>query len=426
MTAFFRECDSVFIPFRLLCYKTLYLSVKVAEMKQLIALSFFVLFSAWAIGFKYFMDHPNLQQALAFRDFVISLSDHRGLSLEAQQEIIALRPVFQEPVKIQQTFAQAAVLRTPESHPSMTEKSCAAVPSRAVSQGSKAPVYRWTDASGSSSFSDRPPSGMDAKLYTSQIPAQKEYFLLDINLVGQRQLPWLKAQLQSNTTRIFQVLSGLLGEERLRQVELNVRIFEQQADYRRYALSKGSARSAEAGGFYSTRGNEAVTFQYPEDKQTLEVLRHEAVHVIVAGMLGVNTPLWLNEGLAVYFESLQIGGQYGNVSVNEHNLALARRAIANGYPLRLMDLLTLDGESWYDSNQATHYALGWSLVYFLMESSQGRRAMAALLQEKADNYCAQVDQKAWLARSYPGGTASLQRDFYHWVRNTGAKALHRY
>ena len=52
--------------------------------------------------------------------------------------------------------------------------------------------------------------------------------------------------------------------------------------------------------------------------------------------------------------------------------------------------------------------------------------MAALLQEKADHYCAQVDQRAWLARSYPGGVASLQRDFYQWLRNTGAKSAHRY
>ena len=226
------------------------------------------------------------------------------------------------------------------------------------------PICRWTDARGSSSFGDRLPAGFDAKLYNAQIPAQKEYFRLSIDLLGQRQVPWLKAQLQTNTTRIFQILSGLLGEERLRQVELNVRVFEHKADYRNYAQSKGSARSADAGGFYTTLGNEAVTFQYPDDEQPLEVLRHEAVHVIVAGMLGVNTPLWLNEGLAVYFETLQTGGQYGNVMVNEHYLALARQSIDKGYPRQFTDLLTLTAENWYEKNQSTHYALGWGWCIF--------------------------------------------------------------
>jgi hypothetical protein len=397
-------------------------------MKQLIALSFFVLFTAWAIGFKYFMDHPNVQQALALRDFVVSLRDHRELPAETEPVLTAqwVDTHRQEFVSAQQPVKQAVLPRSPENHELIPAKSCTVLPSRAVSSVLAAPVYRWTDASGNSSFSDRSPKGVDTKLYTAQRSEQKEYFLLSVNLVGQRQVPWLKAQLQSSTTRIFQVLSGLLGEERLRQVELNVRVFEQQKDYRDYALNSGGARLAAAGGYYSTRNNEAVTFQYPDDEQTLGVLRHEAVHVIVAGMLGVNTPLWLNEGLAVYFETLQIGGQYGNVMVNEGYLALARQAIDKGYPLRFTDLLTMDGERWYDSNQSTHYALGWSLVYFLMESSQGRIAMADLLQEKADNYCAHVDQRAWLARSYPGGVASLQRDFYRWVSNTGAKSPHRY
>src|SRR5690606_31664646 len=149
------------------------------------------------------------------------------------------------------------------------------------------------------------------------------------------------------------------------------KLFEDQNDYRAFADGTAGSRSAAAGGFYSLLDNQVATFQYPDDRRTLGVLRHEAVHVMVGGMLGPTAPLWLNEGLAEYFEQMETGGQFAHVLPNETWLEIARHAVSSGYPRRLADLLAMDGDTWYGSSQQTHYALGWGLVYFLMDSAQG-------------------------------------------------------
>jgi hypothetical protein len=153
--------------------------------------------------------------------------------------------------------------------------------------------------------------------------------------------------------------------------------------------------------------------------------RHEAAHVILNGMLAAG-PLWLHEGLAEYFELLGMRQQYSQVSPNLEWLNLARSSIANGYPASLADFLDVPPEGWRGEAQAVHYALGWSLVYFMLDNENGKGALTALLQKLADDYCTPTNSTVQLNLSYPGGIPALQEDFYAWLNNEADKRVHTY
>lgn len=307
---------------------------------------------------------------------------------------------------------------------SKVEHTCLAPPTSLITSAPSVISYQWTE-NGRAHFGDSPPSHVDATAMNFKHPTAVEYFQLKIDYDGHQPIPFLQNKLTANTNAIYEVLSTMLSKDKLRQVELNIRIFESRNDYQHYARSVSGERIANAGGFYSPRTNEAVTFKQSSDEETLAVSRHEAVHVIVNGLMG-RTPTWLNEGLAEYFEQIKVSGQFSQVEVNQAWLRLAREAINNGYPQSLTDYLNVEGNDWYENSQHVHYALAWSLTYFLMSSDNGRQIISTFMQTLADNYCMSVNSSALLSHSYPGGINQLENDFFSWIRGTRVKPNHRY
>lgn len=219
------------------------------------------------------------------------------------------------------------------------------------------------------------------------------------------------------------MLARLVGEHNLRKVDLNLVIYPNRATYLQYANSSTGRNMERTSGFYSARNNEAVTYIQPRREATLNTARHEATHVIVTGILGL-VPPWLNEGLAEYFSFLDIIGQVERVTADETALQLARASLRSGYPRRLRDFLSLGSEEWGGARQSTHYALAGGLLFFLMDNTERRRVLAALLSTTAAQYCRKLDTSALLDEFYPGGIASLERDFTNWLPDTRPKAPH--
>lgn len=311
-------------------------------------------------------------------------------------------------------------------HPHIPSSQCFTPPTRALSEATGPVIYRWENERGHASFGDRPPPGVQATVLTPSASSRR-YFQLDVQEVGQRQVPFLRARIETNSRRIFQAFREFLGEDRLRQVEMDVTIFEHRRDFRQHAARTGTDRSSvDVLGYYRLPENAVYTFQQRDDRNTLNTATHEAVHVMVAGLLGPTTPLWLNEGLATYFSGIEVAAQYGVVAPDHAQLALARRAVQSGYPGRLIDYLERDPEQWYGSSRGVHYALAWALTWFLLDSDEGRHAITALMQMKADAFCDRPDHRQWLARSYPGGVDGLQRDFHGWLGAGRPLRAHRH
>lgn len=331
-------------------------------------------------------------------------------------ELAALRQTAQ------QRMEAASALEIMEAGPDF---SCNMAPVREVTSSRSNQIYQWRDENGQLHFSDTPPNNVETEVFDSRQGRQAEYFQLNIDFRGANAVPFFRNQIETQATSMYEILADMVGQERLKQVDLNVIIFPDWSSYLQYATVVGGPAMANSGGFYSNANNEAVTYMYEEDEQTLAVARHEAAHVILNGMLAAG-PLWLHEGMAEYFELLSMRQQYTQVAPNSEWLNLAQSSIANGYPASLADYLDAPPEAWRGDVQAVHYALGWSLVYFLLDSNDGRRALTALLQKLSDDYCTLTDSTAQLEMNYPSGIAALQQNFYNWLNRGLEKRTHTY
>ncbi len=165
--------------------------------------------------------------------------------------------------------------------------------------------------------------------------------------------------------REFQQIFGVPDGAQRKKTELL--IFEKEDDFRAYAEELGANLPERALGFYrrSSDGRSQIVAykRRTEEHHTLSTLYHEATHHFLGLALRQRPPLWLDEGLAVYFETSrwQNGRLVTGVKPRIRLMQL-QHAIRQDRHHPLDKLMTF-GRAEYDS---LAYAQGWSLVYFLM------------------------------------------------------------
>lgn len=100
-----------------------------------------------------------------------------------------------------------------------------------------------------------------------------------------------------------------------------------------------------------------------------EDLRHEVAHGYLHAVVPA-IPLWIDEGLAEYFEVPE-----GNGGLNHpHLLLLADMMEHNGWKPNLLELEALRDAG---DMQQIHYAEAWAWAYFMIESTPERREILA-------------------------------------------------
>ena len=103
---------------------------------------------------------------------------------------------------------------------------------------------------------------------------------------------------------------------------------------------------------------------------------HEATHQLMFN-LGIqtrfsDTPLWLNEGMAMYFETPDLNSSRGWRSIGSINYDRLRD-FNKSFPTRTRDSLAdlIRNDKKFQGDHAIFaYAESWALVYFLMEKRQ--------------------------------------------------------
>jgi hypothetical protein len=151
-------------------------------------------------------------------------------------------------------------------------------------------------------------------------------------------------------------------------------LFDKKDDFLAYANRIGAKPQKDSLGFFraSTRGPDLiVTYKRREGEfHTLSILYHEATHQFVRMVVPHREiPLWLNEGLAVYFENSEYrGGKLRTGIIPRSRLALLQRHLQKGKYVPLRDLM----KRGRDSFDGVCYAESWSLVYFFVHARGGR------------------------------------------------------
>ncbi|WP_047813020.1 DUF1570 domain-containing protein [Rhodopirellula islandica] len=143
-------------------------------------------------------------------------------------------------------------------------------------------------------------------------------------------------------------------------------------------------------GYYHLESNRMTTFRVPNIERNIATIIHEATHQL-AYNCGLQTrfadnPMWVSEGMAMFFESPDFSnprGWRGIGRVNVVNLGRFRRYL----PLRpedsLVTLLSDDSRFRSASTAEDAYGESWALTYFLLKTQ--RKEFVAYLQKLSES-----------------------------------------
>ncbi len=171
-------------------------------------------------------------------------------------------------------------------------------------------------------------------------------------------------------------------------------LFRTQWQYWDYMERAGVGRDHSRGVFFvPPDGETTVIATYVEGQSATEVfstLQHEGFHQYAFSRFGEHFPIWLNEGLAQYYQdALMIGGALRFGVIDARRLGLLQAAIRANVLPPLTELLKLSRQKWNAltaSNPRTgsiQYAHAWGLTWYLLHARDGalRPVLAQVLEE---------------------------------------------
>jgi Domain of unknown function (DUF4124)/Protein of unknown function (DUF1570) len=295
-------------------------------------------------------------------------------------------------------------------HTSGDSAVCGRPPTKSRTDTSSQVIYKWVDEDGQTHMSDKHPEGRITSIV--DLGKSKQDFTYEIVPVGVSLPIDFQGQLAAGSKRMYDTWHFFLGEENLRQSKIQLLLLGDPDRFDAY-YANGSTLpgSAKIAGFYRINENQAVVkYNAKRPVQNLRTTFHEISHLITASHLGP-TPPWLTEGLAEYFETMQVAGQGGAIHPNHGHIKLLRTI-----PLpSLGNYLAIDGSDWYEKNRDRNYAIAWSLVNFLMSGAPGKYALRETVQQSHENFCKPFSAAAALSKAYPGGIRQLEADWRKWL-----------
>jgi len=188
---------------------------------------------------------------------------------------------------------------------------------------------------------------------------------------------------------------------------------------RAYDQRAGALRRA--AGFYDPVSRKAVV-SGRDQSETHETALHESSHAVL--MQSVETvPAFLNEGLAEYFETLELGASKAHVPIDSRRAGYLMRYLERGGGWPVSELIEMPHPSWRGLPEEASYVAytqSWALVSFMMETDANRSRLHKVL----DSVRRGVAATDAFERHYRGGVEALERDWLAWL--PGAGGTHRY
>ncbi len=297
---------------------------------------------------------------------------------------------------------------------------CTTTPLEKVTVKKQAQIYTWKDDNGKIHFGDS--SFQQVATQQVHLKRRKELEYFNLKISGNEQSTQFNDRLSTRINKTYLLLSNLIPEEKLEKVTVDLKIFNNFNEYRRYSKQFSKTVGRNSNGFYIMRYNQAVVYKR-NDFHAGQVALHESTHVINAGIFGY-IPRWLNEGIAEYTENMTVTGQvaeiHPNTSWSKRSRIKTRRMVS------FNELFSAKQSKWNSSKRLSYYATSWALIYFLMDSEENSQWLGNLLTEKASKRCQRIITRAYIDNLYPGGVYNLQQRFNKWLRSASNLSIHRY
>ena len=185
-------------------------------------------------------------------------------------------------------------------------------------------------------------------------------------------------------------------------------------------LFRGS--TIEVAGYYQS-GEDlnyiALNGEYTD--QALLTIFHEYAHALVGDTLG-RVPVWVNEGLAEFYEIMQ-GLEAGKAVVIGRAPAQHVELLKSSTLMPIKQLLSIDRDSpVYNegSRRGVFYAQSWALIHYL---TLGNRARTPQFSTYLTALQSGVDAGTAFTEAFGPDTATLDRELFEYVRQVAFPAL---
>lgn len=274
-------------------------------------------------------------------------------------------------------------------------------------------VYEWVDVNGRTQISDKRPTKGYTKLRIKNLRVDG-FFKLSIDNAQARLPAFTHGHIETGVKKIYKSLTRVIRVAEVRTTHLKLKFIRDKKQFHAYRIKVVPDTSYKTTGFYTDRLNEATIWAVGNRDHITRIALHEATHAIVAGMFG-GTPTWLNEGLASFFEKTVITGNnvYSYSVINEHLRLLSSSRLPS-----LSNHFTQTNQQWHDDNKSDlNYAVDWSLVFYMMSSSQGRDLLRYMLDNLAVKNCQGFDAEQFINQYYHGGLRSFEMGWHRWLKS---------
>lgn len=279
-------------------------------------------------------------------------------------------------------------------------------------------IFQWRDDNGKLHFGDRPPEQVDSQIITpTTSPATQE---LEITVLHQDFT--LPGDLHDSTLQairsIYRRYRNDFGLDLHGTAEVNLYLFDKQSDFREWMVERIGSSNPHYAGVFIPASNEVAVWRWGDDQNVAQTILHESSHVLLY-QLSPASPVWLHEGLAQYFQTMEVqpDGRL-KVSTLPDAQARIRQWMDEGRLITLRQYLSLDDAQWRrmaHELDAIPYTVAWATTAFLMSKPVGRSTLRKLLQELE-----KTDSRPTLRRIdqiYPGGLTRLEYDFFRWAQS---------
>lgn len=188
-------------------------------------------------------------------------------------------------------------------------------------------------------------------------------------------------ELARHLDRIHAAMHERLGSLPARQPQhLNVFVFQHYEDYLSTLRSRFDINAIGTGGMFFVRpegGAIAIWTGHRPRRRVHAVLQHEAFHQFAYSRFGSDLPVWVNEGLAMFFgEAVLVGRTLVIGQSNPRMIKSVRDAIEHDRTVPFREMLTIDNRQWAQAIHAgaaqVQYHQAWSMVHFLIYGDEGR------------------------------------------------------
>ncbi|XAM00388.1 DUF1570 domain-containing protein [Phycisphaeraceae bacterium D3-23] len=250
---------------------------------------------------------------------------------------------------------------------------------------------------------------------------RSHHYLIHTNLTREETVPFGR-HMDAVFEQYQRRFSGFIARE---LDPMPLYLLRTREDYVRFMAEHDIDASHSGGLFFVTHSLQglATWAESGSRPRTFRVLQHEGFHQFAWNYIGPNLPVWLNEGLAQYFEdAVIVDGRMTAGLTHRGRIERVRSALEAGQALTLNRLNGVSGRVWNLSlrEQPEHaallYAQSWSVVYFLIHGDEGAHQERFVQYLKLLNQGNGADEAMLLAFGREGFVA-VQEGWRDFARN---------